>query len=290
MNHLLPFNEKLGYNKEVSEFSKKIFNIVKEKIKLLKYGKAKYETVEAIINSKESYPVQAYVSVLDIDRLFGKKIGTFNLIITKRTDIKKLYREGKYKLALKYSSITTPRIVIKYKDGKYNVNLILISDNIKISMINHEIMHLFQKIKSPSIKNEYKGMLPLYGLPLLGEFRKLVYLTTEQEMNARIQDFYISMLKDGVKKSTFLDYIKNNQPYNYTCIDEMSDYIKMLKKILNDKDETVEFVNDVLEKTGKRPLPPNQAEIFLKKKIKFFEKQARKYHKKLIKTYDLLPD
>jgi len=260
--------EKLGYNEDVENFANKIIEIVESKVEQLKSGELEFAS--KCEGSKIDDLCYSYIMPLDND------------IILNNTEIKEFR-------VIIYNSIKKHSMLIK-KDENDELNITLklsVEDfNVKKSSINHEIMHMFQKLsgkvlpklnRDVNLRRRYLKKDEDYD-----RFRYLIYVTSNSEINARVQSCYISLKDKGTTKETFKENLL--EEYDYKVLTKITDYLDKIKETENPK----KFINGFLKKLNKdKRVTEEEAKTYLDNKIEYFEKQKRKLKTKLIKLYEL---
>lgn len=270
MKYLKTF-EKLGYEEEIENFSDilvDLINIEREKIE----------------SGEKSFTDGSYVFTIDPslipEKLMnGLKINAFFVVIyedfNKKSMRVRFFKSGKFSAVLK----------LTLKDDGV----------IKKSTINHELMHFYQKLSAKKNTNpEHLNVLKVKHkmdnleeddpdmFNYLSDFRKLYYLTSDTEINARVQACYISLKEKGTTKETFLETIKDE--YEYKNIKRIEKKIFNLLSLMA-SDDIEKFIDLWFSKID-RPLTKNPIS-FLGKKLVYFQKQKNKLKKKLMKLYGL---
>lgn len=138
-------------------------------------------------------------------------------------------------------------INVNKKQSKYDI-VNLIKDEFKTDTIAHELMHMFDEHKSKKgsllSSSEYKSFISLSDFPsLIREFIYLLYYTSPVENTVRPSQLYHQIIKSGITKSRFINYMKNNEIIETLTKAEKFSITKFKQKLNNDK-EVKEYVDN----------------------------------------------
>lgn len=211
MKYLKTYNERLGVNKDVIETSEKIMEFIKKNF----------------ANVDKKIPIEYPIEMWDDWMLESKTIKSFHIIYEPDVWSKKRQELG----SMSY------RISENEKKHYLNFGLSFSKKNVSFSTIVHEIQHMYEDTKK---FDPIKGIVPefkpardwAYGYSrkrqmdkYINKFFTCVYLAQNQEINSRVQETYVNLIKSMKEIDTFWDektcsYIKTNS----------KEFIKSIKK------------------------------------------------------------
>jgi hypothetical protein len=254
----MKLNEKLGIpegiNKEADKLHKKLF------ISLDKFLLSNRE-IPKLDNDNKSFEVIIARYDIKINELHLKRVPFILYFDYDERVSKPTLMSAGYNSKPKYSyndkSIFLERdfnsselsINIKVNKEQNKSNIVnIIKDELNPKTLAHELMHLFDEYKSKKsnllTRSEYSSYKNFRDFPrLIGEFMYLLYYTSSDENTVRPSELYYQILKNNIKRSEFLNYMKSNETIKIlTKAEKFS--MTSFKKELNDDDEVKEFVDN----------------------------------------------
>jgi hypothetical protein len=214
----------------------------------INYSDFKVDKLSIDLNHLKNKKPEAFVQIKSIDSI-TKKIILANIKIT--TDLLDLHQ------------------------GKIN------------RIITHEILHLFelyQRIQVDDSGKEWKTSNTLITIrnkyisnESLYDFIMVLYLSFDQEINARVAETYTVLIESRNKDKIFLiDTLKNSNAYD--CYEKLNNYTPNLKD--TDYPLFIQFLNELNDTNISNN---HDVDIILESYVKTFKKKAKIFKNKMLK-------
>ena len=248
----------------------KSINLILDDIKkLIKYSKLKFGTNTFIFNIPLSENNQTKFDLI--------------LNITRGLDFIKIPYEGSFN-------------IFDYIKGKHEIHIYIetiniddINENELLSVIYHELTHVFQFLffksdnKSKYSISKNPAINVILGLPKMEEFTERIYYSLHHELDATLNMIQNYLRIQKSKTPEHLNTIlKKYEPYQHLQRLENFNYKKFINSF-EDKNELVYYTNLINIEFNYNEISIKELEKYYKKWDKYFKRVAKKYLNNVIK-------
>jgi len=214
-------NEKLGVNKDIEYFSSIVNNFINDKV-INVINKSKVKSLY-----KKYFKFDFPLDNIPPTMVNNMKVNSFDVeIYLKPWDENQMFTHLNDDNSLELTLSVSPDY-----------------DNvIKQSNIEHELKHLYQFVRNVDLKKgeihrdpnndmyyNLSNIRGYYKNDYFEVFNHLIYLSLDNEIDARTQQCYRMLINTGTTKDNFLTNLKNNEQYEYSIFLKKHEVINRIK-------------------------------------------------------------